>query len=87
MLGLGAISQTTINLLRTKQCVLNLASDGMADAVNALARTTGSKEVLTAEPDEGYKYFKRINGYVYVQDKFGRAGLKPLNRIWFAQRE
>jgi flavin reductase (DIM6/NTAB) family NADH-FMN oxidoreductase RutF len=64
ILGLGAISQTTINLLRTKQCVLNLASDRMADAVNALARTTGSKEVLTAEPGEGYKYFKRINGYV-----------------------
>jgi hypothetical protein len=43
MLGLGAISQTTINLLRTKQCVLNLASDNMSDAINALALTTGSK--------------------------------------------
>jgi flavin reductase (DIM6/NTAB) family NADH-FMN oxidoreductase RutF len=78
MLGLGAISQTTINLLRTKQCVLNLASDNMSDAINALARTTGSKEILTAEPGEGYKYFKRMNGYTYVQDKFGRAGLTPM---------
>jgi flavin reductase (DIM6/NTAB) family NADH-FMN oxidoreductase RutF len=78
MLGLGAISQTTINLLRTKQCVLNLASDNMSDAINALARTTGSKEILTAEPGEGYKYFKRMNGYTYVQDKFGRAGLTPI---------
>jgi len=78
MLGLGAISQTTINLLRTKQCVLNLASDSMTGAVNALARTTGSEEILTAKPDEGYKYFKRMNGYVYVHDKFGHAKLTPL---------
>ncbi|OBT77929.1 hypothetical protein VF21_04316 [Pseudogymnoascus sp. 05NY08] len=75
MLGLGGISQTTINLLRTKQCVLNLPSDDMSDAVNALARTTGSEEILTAKPGEGYKYFKRMNGYEYVPDKFGRAGL------------
>jgi flavin reductase (DIM6/NTAB) family NADH-FMN oxidoreductase RutF len=78
MLGLGAISQTTINLLRTKQCVLNLASDDMAGAVNSLARTTGSAQILTAQPDEGYKYFKRMNGYVYVSDKFGHAKLTPL---------
>lgn len=78
MLGLGAISQSTINLTRTKQCVLNLASDNMTGAVNALARTTGSAEILTAQPGEGYKYFKRMNGYEYVPDKFGRAGLTPL---------
>jgi flavin reductase (DIM6/NTAB) family NADH-FMN oxidoreductase RutF len=79
MLGLGAISQSTINLIRTKQCVLNLASDNMTGAINALARTTGSPEILTAQSGEGYKYFKRMNGYEYVQDKFGRAGLTPLN--------
>lgn len=78
MLGLGAISQSTINLIRTKQCVLNLASDNMADAINALARTTGSSEILTAQPGDGYKYFKRMNGYEYIPDKFGRAGLTPL---------
>lgn len=78
MLGLGAISKTTINLIRTKQCVLNLASDSMAGAVNALARTTGSKEVLTAAEGMGYLYFKRINGYKYVPDKFGHAGLTPV---------
>lgn len=55
MLGLGAMSHTTRNLLRTKQCVLNLASDKMIDAVNALARTTGSEEILTAKPDEGLR--------------------------------
>lgn len=78
MLGLGALSQTTQNILRTKQCVLNLASDDMSDAVNALARTTGSKEVLTAGPDDGGHYFKRMNGYDYVPDKFGRARLTPI---------
>jgi flavin reductase (DIM6/NTAB) family NADH-FMN oxidoreductase RutF len=78
LLGLGAISQTTLNLRRTKQCVLNLASDDMVNAVNALAKTTGTKAVATASPDEGYLYFKRKNGYKYVQDKFKHAGLSPL---------
>lgn len=79
MLGLGAISQTTINLLRTKQCVLNLASDDMAGAVNALAKTTGSKEMPTAAEGTGYLYFKRMNGYKYVPDKFGHSGLTPVD--------
>lgn len=50
----------------------------MADAVNGLVRTTGSKEILTTEPDDGVNYFKRMNGYVYVPDKFGRAGWTPV---------
>ncbi|KAJ5642840.1 hypothetical protein N7490_006840 [Penicillium lividum] len=75
MLGLAAISQTTINLIRTKQCVLNLASDNMAGAVNALAKTTGSKDILTAAKGS----FKRMNGYKYVPDKFGHSGLTPAN--------
>lgn len=68
MLGLANISQTTINLLRTKQCVLNLPSDDMVASVNALARTTGTKVV----PD-----FKISLGYRYEKDKFGAAGLTP----------
>ena len=79
LLGLGDISQTTVNLLRTKQCVLNLASEDMVEAVNALAKTTGTTGVSTASPDEGYLYFKRINGYKYVYDKFGHAGLTPFS--------
>ncbi|KIW86981.1 uncharacterized protein Z519_12446 [Cladophialophora bantiana CBS 173.52] len=77
MLGLGEISQTTVNLMRTKQCVLNLPSDDMKNPVNALARTTGTADVATAEPHTGYKYFKRMNGYEYVHDKFGHANLTP----------
>lgn len=78
MLGLGKDSQTTINLIRTKQCVLNMADDTMTAAVNALALTTGSKKVMTASEDMGYLYFKRTHGYEYVKDKFGRSCLTPL---------
>jgi hypothetical protein len=42
ILGLGTCSQTTQNLLRTGECVLNLASDNMADASNSLSHTTGT---------------------------------------------
>jgi flavin reductase (DIM6/NTAB) family NADH-FMN oxidoreductase RutF len=69
MLGLDGESKTTENLLRTKQCVLNLASDNMAGAVNALARTTGSNPVPESKVRRGYQY---------VNDKFGCAGLTPM---------
>lgn len=78
MLGLATKSHTTINLLRTKQCVLNLASDEMKDAINALARTTGTPTLATAEPQDGLVYFKKMNGYEYVHDKFKHANLTPL---------
>ncbi|KAH8812654.1 hypothetical protein F5884DRAFT_878503 [Xylogone sp. PMI_703] len=66
VLGLAAVSQTTINLLRTKQCVLNLPSDDMGSYVNAIARTTGTPEV---------PLLKQALGYEHCKDKFGRAGL------------
>lgn len=69
MLGLDASSQTTQNMLRTRQCVLNLASDEMADAVNALARTTGTDPVPASKQDRGY---------TFVKDKFAAAGVTPL---------
>lgn len=78
MLGLGADSQSTINLIRTKQCVVNMADDTMVGAVNTFAMTTGSKEVTTATEDMGYLYFKRSQGYQYVKDKFSRAELTPV---------
>ncbi|KAK3642783.1 hypothetical protein LTR56_010607 [Elasticomyces elasticus] len=68
MLGLENNSQTTINLLRTKQCVLNLPSDDMVAPVNALARTTGTNVV----PD-----IKISLGYRHEKDKFAVAGLTP----------
>ena len=69
MLGLAASSQTTINLLREKQCVLNLPSDDMIPQVNALARTTGTETV----PE-----WKIALGYSYEKDKFKTAGLTPM---------
>lgn len=66
MIGLDAGSQTTRNLLRTGECVLNLPSQDEVDAVNRLALTTGS------DPVPGRK---RARGYRHVKDKFALAGL------------
>ena len=66
VLGLAAESKTTINLLRTGQCVLNLPDDSQAAPVNALARTTGSNPVSAS---------KQARGYAFVRDKWARAGL------------
>ena len=48
MLGLASNSKTTENMLRTGECVLNLPSADLVDAVNRLARTTGSNPVPQA---------------------------------------
>ncbi|GAA4217347.1 flavin reductase family protein [Actinocatenispora rupis] len=68
MLGLGARSQTARNMARTRECVLNLPSDAMADAVDRLALTTGTYPVPPTKLERGYRY---------EPDKFGRAGLTP----------
>lgn len=69
MLGLDATSKTTENLARTGECVLNLASVDLVDAVDRLALTTGSR-VLPAH--------KAAKGFRYEPDKFAAAGLTPL---------
>jgi flavin reductase (DIM6/NTAB) family NADH-FMN oxidoreductase RutF len=69
VLGMGASSTTTRNLMRTGQCVLNLPSDEQVGAVDAIARTTGSDPV----PES-----KVARGYSTLRDKFGRAGLTPV---------
>jgi flavin reductase (DIM6/NTAB) family NADH-FMN oxidoreductase RutF len=66
MLGLGDSGQTTANLRRERECVLNLASSSMVDAVDRLALLTGRREV----PD-----LKLRQGYRHERDKFGAAGL------------
>jgi flavin reductase (DIM6/NTAB) family NADH-FMN oxidoreductase RutF len=68
MIGLAASSKTTKNILRTGECVLNLASVNEVEAVNKLARTTGTHPV-----PEG----KKQKGYFYEPDKFKKAGLTP----------
>lgn len=69
IIGLAASSQTTKNILRTGECVLNMASVNEVAAVNRLARTTGSNPV----PES-----KQQKGYYYEPDKFKKAGLTPL---------
>jgi flavin reductase (DIM6/NTAB) family NADH-FMN oxidoreductase RutF len=70
MLGLGGRAKTAENLLRTRECVLNLPSDTMAAAVDRLALTTGSNPVPPRKHERGYRY---------VGEKFERAGLTPLD--------
>jgi flavin reductase (DIM6/NTAB) family NADH-FMN oxidoreductase RutF len=66
MIGLGARSHTAQNLLREQECVLNLPSSAMVDAVNRLAKLTGSHPVPPHKPAMGYRHEK---------DKLAAAGL------------
>jgi flavin reductase (DIM6/NTAB) family NADH-FMN oxidoreductase RutF len=66
MLGLGAKGHTAQNLLRERECVLNLPSIENVQAVNRLARTTGSDPVPPHKIAMGYRHEK---------DKFAVAGL------------
>jgi flavin reductase (DIM6/NTAB) family NADH-FMN oxidoreductase RutF len=69
MLGLAAVSQTPKNMLRTKECVLNLASVDNVEAVNKLARTTGTNPVPEVKVRRGYRY---------EREKFALSELTPL---------
>ncbi|MDX6356478.1 MAG: hypothetical protein QOF98_3381, partial [Streptomyces sp.] len=66
MLGLGNNNQTTANLLRERECVLNLPSASMVDAVDRLALTTGRSAI----PD-----YRLEQGYRHESAKFSRARL------------
>ncbi|WP_229802849.1 flavin reductase family protein [Planobispora rosea] len=66
MLGLGNSAQTTANLRRERECVLNLAPSSLADAVDRLAMTTGASTVPRRKAEMGYRYEPR---------KFAVAGL------------
>ncbi len=68
MVGLDATSKTTENLIRTGECVINMPSPDVVDAVDRIARTTGSKNV---------PLHKKSLGYSYVKDKLSRTNLTP----------
>lgn len=68
MLGLGQGGQTSDNLIRTRECSINLPSEDLVTHVDRLALTTGKDPV----PDR-----KRAWGYRFEPDKFGIAGLTP----------
>jgi flavin reductase (DIM6/NTAB) family NADH-FMN oxidoreductase RutF len=69
MLGLGQMGQTSDNLIRTRECVINLPSEDLVTRVDRLALTTGKDPV----PEK-----KRQWGYRYEPDKFGIAGFTPV---------
>jgi len=64
MLGLGSMGKTSENLIRSRECVINLPSDDLVSHVDRLAMTTGKNPV----PEK-----KQAWGYQYEPDKFGRA--------------
>ena len=66
MLGLGQMGQTSDNLIRTRECVINLPSEDLVTHVDRLALTTGKDPV----PER-----KRQWGCRYEPDKFGIAWL------------
>jgi flavin reductase (DIM6/NTAB) family NADH-FMN oxidoreductase RutF len=68
MLGMNTGSRTTVNLLRERECVLNLPSPDLADAVDRLALLTGAPEMTPHKIEKGYRH---------EPDKFGAAGLTP----------
>jgi flavin reductase (DIM6/NTAB) family NADH-FMN oxidoreductase RutF len=69
MLGLGQMAQTSDNLIRTRECVINLPSEDLVTQVDRLALTTGKNPV----PEK-----KRQWGYRYEADKFDLAGFTPM---------
>ena len=69
VLGLGARSQTALNLLATREVVVNLPSTREVDSVDRIALTTGREPVPARKAAAGYRY---------EPDKFARAGLTPV---------
>ncbi len=69
MLGLGSMGKTSDNLIRTRECVINLPSIHEVSAVDRLALTTGKNPV----PER-----KRSWGYRFEAEKFRQAGLTPV---------
>jgi flavin reductase (DIM6/NTAB) family NADH-FMN oxidoreductase RutF len=69
MLGLGQMSQTSDNLIRTRECVINLPSQSLASHIDRLALTTGKNPV----PEKKLQW-----GYLFERGKFETAGLTPV---------
>jgi flavin reductase (DIM6/NTAB) family NADH-FMN oxidoreductase RutF len=72
MLGLGAMGKTSENLIRTRECVINLPSQEQVTHVDRLALTTGKDPV--PEKKQGW-------GYRYEPDKFGVADLTSVASV------
>lgn len=69
LLGLTAYGQTSHNLARTGECVLNLPSPAEWQFVERLGHTTGRRDLTD--------YHRRAN-IVHAADKFRVSGFSPL---------
>jgi flavin reductase (DIM6/NTAB) family NADH-FMN oxidoreductase RutF len=69
MLGLGSMGKTSENLIRTRECVINLPSDQQVSHVDRLALTTGKDPV----PEKKLSW-----GYRYEREKFACADFTPM---------
>ncbi len=72
VIGIGTASKTAENILRTKECVINLPSAHQVAVVNKLALTTGRYPV----PE-----YKQERGYRYEPDKFKTAAVTPISAV------
>jgi flavin reductase (DIM6/NTAB) family NADH-FMN oxidoreductase RutF len=72
MLGLGSMGKTSDNLIRTRECVINLPSEEQVTHVDRLALTTGKNPV----PEKKVSW-----GYRYEPEKFGLSGLTPMTSL------
>lgn len=69
MLGMSSKSQTVQNLIRERECVLNLPSVDLIPAIDRLTLLTGRNPVPESKAKRGYQH---------EADKFGVSGLTPL---------
>jgi flavin reductase (DIM6/NTAB) family NADH-FMN oxidoreductase RutF len=72
MLGLGSMGKTSDNLIRTRECVINLPSEEQVTHVDRLALTTGKNPV----PEKKVSW-----GYRYEPEKFGLSGLTAMTSL------
>jgi flavin reductase (DIM6/NTAB) family NADH-FMN oxidoreductase RutF len=56
IIGIGMNTKTSHNILRTKECVLNLPSVNEVGSVNKLAKLTGCSPVPERKLAKGYRY-------------------------------
>lgn len=72
MLGLGSMGQTSENLIRSRECVINLPSQQEVELVDRLAMTTGRDPVPEKKLAWGYRHERR---------KFETAGMTPMPAV------
>jgi flavin reductase (DIM6/NTAB) family NADH-FMN oxidoreductase RutF len=72
MLGLGQMGQASDNLIRARECVINLPSQHQVTQVDQLALTTAKNPVPEKKRDWGYRH---------EADKFALAGFTAMHSI------